>query len=37
MMPFLTLVMLVQFFAAARPLKFQSFRGDEKGKEEKGV
>jgi hypothetical protein len=30
MMPFLALVVLVQFFAAARPLKIQIFGGDEK-------
>jgi len=33
MMPFLALVVLVQFFAAARPLKIQIFGGNEKRKE----
>jgi hypothetical protein len=33
MMPLLTLVVLVQFFAAARPLKFQNFRGEGKKRE----
>ena len=38
MMPLLTLVVLVQFFAAARPLKFPNFREDEKGKgKERGI
>ena len=38
MMPLLTLVVLVQFFAAARPLKLPNFREDEKGKgKERGI
>jgi hypothetical protein len=33
MMPLLTLIVLVQFFAAARPFKIQIFGGGEKRKE----